>query len=85
MTQNTAIVKTTAYVRTEEILKSEEDRMNEEAKASMGQYGITCTSKMVYFCKQYRHENLADALRYAESDHSATPDQKEGPLARNSL
>jgi len=57
---------------------SEEDRMSEEAKTSMDQYGITRTSKMVYFYKQYRYENLADALRYAESDHAATPDQKEG-------
>jgi hypothetical protein len=39
---------------------------------------------MVYFYKQYRYENLADALRYAESDHAATPDQKAAPLARNS-
>jgi hypothetical protein len=73
-----------AYVRIEEILMSEEDKLSEEDKTLMDQYGITCTPKMVYFYKQYRYENLADALRYAESDHAATPDQKAAPLARNS-
>jgi hypothetical protein len=64
---------------------SEEYRMSEEDKRLMDQYGITCKPKMVYFYKQYRYENLADAIRYAESDHAATtPDQKAAPLARNS-
>ena len=42
--------------------------MNEEDKTLMAQYGITGTPKMMYFYKQYRYENFADALSYAESD-----------------
>jgi hypothetical protein len=47
----------------------------------MDRYGMTRTP---YFYRQYRYECLTDALRYAESDHAATPDQKVAPLARNS-
>jgi hypothetical protein len=46
-----------------------EDLMNEEDKTLMAQYGITGTPKMMYFYKQYRYENLVDALNYARIDH----------------
>lgn len=42
--------------------------MNEEDKALMALYGIKCIPKMMYFYKQYRYDNLKDALRYAEID-----------------
>ena len=42
--------------------------MNEEDKTLMARYGITCTAKVMYFYRQYRYENLADALSYAERD-----------------
>lgn len=42
--------------------------MNLEEKILMARYGITCTPKMMYFYRQYRYANLADALSYAESD-----------------
>ena len=58
--------------------------MKEEDKRLMARYGITCTPIMMYFYKQYRYEYLADALRYAESDHAATQDQNAAPLVRNS-
>ena len=41
--------------------------MNEEDKTLMAQYGITGTPKMMYFYKEYRYENLSDALHYAKS------------------
>ena len=34
----------------------------------MGQYGITCVQKTVYLYKDFRYDNLKDALRYAEID-----------------
>ena len=43
--------------------------MNEEDKTLMAKYGITGAPKMMYSCKQYRYENLADALNYAWIDH----------------
>lgn len=46
--------------------------MNVEEKTLMARYGITCTPKMMYFYKQYRYENLVDALNYAESDTGNT-------------
>jgi hypothetical protein len=49
--------------------------MSKEDKTLMDRYGITCTPKIMYFYKQYWYENLADAVRYAESDHAATPDR----------
>jgi hypothetical protein len=42
--------------------------MNEEDKTLMAQYGISGTPKMMYFYKQYRYENLVDALNYARID-----------------
>jgi hypothetical protein len=62
---------------------SEEDRMSKEDETLMDRYGITCTPKIMHFYKQYRYENLADAMRYSESYHAATPDQKAAPLGRN--
>jgi hypothetical protein len=45
-----------------------ENLMNEEDKTLMAQYGISGTPKMMYFYKQYRYENLVDALNYARID-----------------
>jgi hypothetical protein len=46
--------------------------MREDDKALMARYGITCAPKMMYFYKQYRYENLTDALRYAEIEAKRT-------------
>jgi hypothetical protein len=46
--------------------------MNEEDKTLMAQYGIAGSPKMMYFYKQYRYENLVDALNYARIDHLHT-------------
>lgn len=62
---------------------NDEDSMSIEDKTLMNRYGITSTPKMVYFYKQFRYENLTDAVRYAESDRAATPDQRTAPLAGN--
>jgi hypothetical protein len=57
-------------------------RISEEDETAMDRFGITCSSKMVFFYKKYRYENLADALRYAKSDYAGMRDQKNaGPLA----
>jgi hypothetical protein len=49
-----------------------EDKMTEENRTLMGQYGITSTSKMMYFYKQYRYEKLSDALHYAKGETKRT-------------
>ena len=46
--------------------------MNEEDKTLMAQYGITGTPKMMYFYKEYRYENLSDALHYAKNVEERT-------------
>ena len=46
---------------------NKEDNITEEDRTLMGQYGITSASKMMYFYKEYRYENLSDALHYAKS------------------
>ena len=53
--------------------------MNEEDKTLMAQYGITGTPKMMYFHKQYRYENLVDALNYARIDHLHTDKKLQEP------
>jgi hypothetical protein len=42
--------------------------LTEEEKLLMERYGINSTQKTFYLYKQYRYENLNDALRYAEID-----------------
>ena len=51
---------------------SKEDKMTEEDRTLMGQYGITSASKMMYFYKDYRYENLTDALLYAKGETKRT-------------
>ena len=61
---------------------SKKTRISEEDKTAMDRFGITCSPKTVFFYKKYRYENLADALRYAESDYAGMQDQKEArPIA----
>jgi hypothetical protein len=42
--------------------------MTEEEKQLLEKHGIKCTQKTIYHYKQYRYENLNDAIRYAEID-----------------
>ena len=51
---------------------SKEDKITEEDRTLMGQYGITSASKMMYFYKEYRYENLSDALHYAKNVEERT-------------
>jgi hypothetical protein len=46
---------------------NKEYNITEEDRTLMGQYGITSASKMMYFYKEYRYENLSDALHYAKN------------------
>ena len=46
--------------------------MNKDEEKLMSHYGITCSSKMLYFYKQYRYENITDALNFAEIDNKRT-------------
>jgi len=39
--------------------------MTEEENKLLGQGGITCKRRTVYFYKGYKYENLKDALSYA--------------------
>ncbi len=41
---------------------------SEKEKRLMERYGIKCAQDAVYLYKGFRHENLKDALRYAEID-----------------
>ena len=43
-------------------------QMSEKEKQLMERYGITCVQKPVYLYKDFRYDNLNDALRYAETD-----------------
>jgi hypothetical protein len=49
-----------------------ENLMNEEDKILMAQYRITTSPRMMYLYKQYRYENLVDALNYARIDRLHT-------------
>ena len=51
---------------------TKEDRITEEDRTLMGQYGITSASKMMYVYKKYRYENLSDALHYAKNVEERT-------------
>lgn len=42
--------------------------MTEDDKQAMDTYGITSTSKNVYYYRYFRYERLADAIRHAEGD-----------------
>jgi hypothetical protein len=46
--------------------------VTDEEKMQMTRYGITSSSKMIYSYRQYKYENLSDALRYAERDTTRT-------------
>lgn len=52
--------------------------MNNDDKALMEKYGITCETKMIYAYKQHRYDNLQDALRYAEIDAKRAPGNESG-------
>lgn len=47
---------------------SEETKISSEEKTLMIELGITSSTKPVYFYKQHRYENLADAVRYAKRE-----------------
>jgi len=51
---------------------SKEDSMTEEDRMLMGRYEITSASKIMYFYKEYRYENLSDALHYAKGETKRT-------------
>ena len=51
---------------------SKDDKMTQEDRALMGRYGITSASKMMYFYKEYRYENLGDALHHAKGETKRT-------------
>ncbi|MBL6746219.1 MAG: hypothetical protein ISP88_09920 [Pseudomonadales bacterium] len=55
---------------------SEETRTSEEDRATMDKFGITNSTRQVYFYKQHRYEKLADAVRYAERDNASTQKPK---------
>ena len=54
----------------------EEPTTSEEDKATMDRFGITNSTKQVYFYKQHRYAKLADAVRYAERDNASTQSSK---------
>jgi transposase len=49
---------------------------SEQDNALMTQYGITSREKMIYFYKQFRYENLSDAVRFAKMDGERFHDNK---------
>jgi hypothetical protein len=51
-----------------ETLEIEEIVMSEQDKTLMAEYGVTSSTKTVYFYKEYRYDRLSDALSYAKSD-----------------
>ncbi len=57
----------------------------------MERYGVKCTQKTVYLYKQFRYENLNDALRYGEIDtqrdrkDTPRPTQIESELISNTI
>ena len=46
--------------------------MSEEDRKFMTQYDITSESKLTYRYKQYRYENLKDAVNFAKIDTEYT-------------
>lgn len=54
-----------------------------EAKALMARYGITAAQKTVYHYKEFKYENLMDALDYAEvaTEHDSSL-QRDGKMSR---
>lgn len=42
--------------------------MTEKQRQLVDRYGIQCAQKTVYLYKQFRYDNLEDAIRYAEID-----------------
>ena len=44
------------------------DEVSENDKSLMAEYGVTSSTKRVYFYKGYRYDRLSDALSYASSD-----------------
>lgn len=42
--------------------------MTERQRQLVDRYGIQCAQKTVYLYKQFRYDNLEDAIRYAEID-----------------
>jgi hypothetical protein len=55
-------------------------QMTEKQKELVDSYGIQCAQKTVYLYKQFRYDNLEDALRYAEID---TSQDRNGLLPRS--
>lgn len=49
---------------------NEDIRTSEEDRATMDRFGITNSTRQVYFYKQHRYDKLADAVRYAERDNA---------------
>lgn len=43
-------------------------QMTEKQRELVERYGIQCAQKTVYLYKQFRYDNLEDAIRYAEID-----------------
>lgn len=60
----------------QEITVNEEIKTSEEDRATMDRYGITSSTRQVYFYKQHRYGKLADAVRYAERDNASTKKPK---------
>ncbi|KHF25803.1 hypothetical protein [Solemya velum gill symbiont] len=42
--------------------------MTEQDKITMDKYGISSSSKAVYFYKDHKYERLTDAINYAKID-----------------
>jgi len=42
--------------------------MNEQEKALMAEYDITCETRMIYRFKEHRYESLKDAVKFAKFD-----------------
>lgn len=61
-------------------LQTKEIHMNEDNKMMMERYGITSETKMMYFYKEFRYEDINDAIRFAERDF--TPAQE---IANNTI
>ncbi|MEJ2212789.1 MAG: hypothetical protein P8Y20_01670 [Gammaproteobacteria bacterium] len=46
--------------------------MSKQEEKLMTEYGITSSTKTVYFYKEYRYGRFSDALSYAKSDKKLT-------------
>jgi hypothetical protein len=49
-----------------------EIEMSKQEEKLMTEYGITSSTKTVYFYKEYRYGRFSDALSYAKSDKKLT-------------